>query len=374
MNRKLFGIIAILVVVALAVPAVFNYAHASSNANRTVMVYMAADNNLNDYAYKDLNEMMNVGSQNGINIVVFVDYSNDGAYYYYINHGSYTTLKSLGEVNTGDYNTLRSFVSRAVSNYPANHYALIIRDHGGARMGAARDDTNNGDHLTLDEIVSAISGYHFDLLGFDACLMGTIEVYRTLAPYADVLVLSEQTEPGYGRPYDDVLGYLVNNPSTTAADRAKNIVDYYYNRYQNAGISGVTLGAFDTAYANELKQKLDDFVYDVANNRGTYRYYKDRIRYYTTDFFYDLQADLMLYVYLSGYFVSEVSDTANAIIDLYFNHILINFKTDIKYAYGMSIFYPSDYRDYNNLADQYNSLQRSQNTVRDDLLYYLENY
>ena len=374
MNRKILGVIAIAVVIALAVPYLANGAHASTTANRTVMIYMAADNNLDPFAYKDLDEMQAVGSQNGVNIVVFIDYNNTGAYYYYINQGSHTVLKSLGEVNTGDPNTLRDFIAFAESSYPAYHYALIIRDHGGARLGAARDDTNGGDHLTLAEIVSAISGYHFDLMGFDACLMGTIEVYRTLAPYADVLVLSEQTEPGYGRPYTDVLGYLVNNPTTSAADRASNIVDAYYNRYQNAGISGVTLGAFNTAYADDLRKALDNFVYDVANNRGSFYYYKNSIRSRVTDFFYGLQVDLPLYVYLVGYYVSAIADTANALIDLYFNKVLINFKTDISGAYGMSLFYPDNAQYYSNLADQYNNLQRSQNTVRDDLLYYLENY
>ena len=374
MNRKLLGIVAVAVVIALAVPYFASHAQAATTANRTVMVYMAADNNLNDYATYDLQEMTRVGSQNGVNIVVFVDYAKMGAYYYYIEQGSYRTLKSLGEVNTGSYYTLRNFIVYAISNYPAHHYALIIRDHGGARTGAARDETNGNDHLTLSEIRSAISGYHFDLLGFDACLMGTIEVYRTLAPYADVLVLSEQTEPGYGRPYDDVLGYLVNNPYTSAADRAYNIVEYYYNRYQRAGISGVTLGAFNAAYADDLKKALDNFVYDVANNRGSFYRYKNSIRNGVTDFFYGLQVDLPLYVYLVGYYVSAISDTANALINLYFDKVLINFKTDIRGAYGMSIFYPSNSNAYNNLADQYNGLLRSQNTVRDDLLYYLINY
>ncbi|MCR5235609.1 MAG: hypothetical protein K6E34_00220 [Lachnospiraceae bacterium] len=37
---------------------------------------------------------------------------------------------------------------------------------------------------------------HFDFIGFDACLMATVETAYMLSPYADYMIASEEFEPG----------------------------------------------------------------------------------------------------------------------------------------------------------------------------------
>ena len=46
-----------------------------------------------------------------------------------------------------------------------------------------------------------VLGRKLDLLGFDTCLMSAYEVALQLAPYAEKLLASEETEPGHGWQY-----------------------------------------------------------------------------------------------------------------------------------------------------------------------------
>jgi hypothetical protein len=50
----------------------------------------------------------------------------------------------LGAVDMGDPNTLHDFLQWAVANYPADHYALILADHGGGLDGICYD-AHSGD-------------------------------------------------------------------------------------------------------------------------------------------------------------------------------------------------------------------------------------
>ena len=226
-------------------------------------VYLDADNNLDSYGVDDLNEMMQVGSTSDVGIVVMMDRASYGAKIYYVESGSTTVLEDLGEVNMGDPNTLNYFVSYIFNNYQSDHYALLLWDHGGGWIGACWDDSNSGDHLTLDEIQQALSGYHLDLIGFDACLMATIETAYELRNYADVLVASEETEPGNGWPYDTILSALTQNPTMTASDLGTTIVDKYMAYYGTSGSQ--TMAAIDLTKVADLAAALDQLAQALAN-------------------------------------------------------------------------------------------------------------
>ncbi len=65
-----------------------------------------------------------------------------------------------------------------------------------------------------------------DLLGFDACLMGSYEVASAVAPYGDRLVASAELEPGGGWDYG-ALQLFADDPAATADDLGVAIVDSY---------------------------------------------------------------------------------------------------------------------------------------------------
>jgi len=187
----------------------------------TVLTYSIADTDLEPFMMADLGEMGEVGSHGGLNLVALVDRSADytaepvlgqadwtGGKLLHVLPGGAEVMDDLGPVDTGDPAVLSSFITRGITAYPAEHYALIISDHGASWPGVGGDESADGDPLSLAELDDAIgSGLgsagvaRLDLLGFDACLMATYEVASTLAPRADRLLASQELEPGHGWNY-----------------------------------------------------------------------------------------------------------------------------------------------------------------------------
>jgi hypothetical protein len=105
---------------------------------------------------------------------------------------------------------LADFVKWGMDKYPAEHYALIISDHGGGWQGAVEDDSANT-WMTLPKLregleqAEAQTGRKLDFLGFDACLMASVEVVKELGPHADYMAVSEQTEGADGWGYSQLL-------------------------------------------------------------------------------------------------------------------------------------------------------------------------
>ncbi|MCX7804014.1 MAG: clostripain-related cysteine peptidase [Planctomycetota bacterium] len=115
------------------------------------------------------------------------------------------------------------------------------------------DDTDK-DAMPTRQMREALdaAGVRLDLIGFDACLMGMIEVAYELKDIgASVMVASEKTEPGPGWPYDTILRGLVANPSWTPAQLASRIVDAYYESY-----GGETMAAFDLSRIGSLAEAV----------------------------------------------------------------------------------------------------------------------
>jgi len=56
------------------------------------------------------------------------------------------------------------------------------------------------------------AGIKFDFIGFDACLMATVETALTMSQYGDYLIASEETEPGVGWYYTRHLAKIPQSP------------------------------------------------------------------------------------------------------------------------------------------------------------------
>lgn len=260
----------------------------ATGAEWTFMVYLDGDNDLESFALEDFQEMATVGSDTNINIVVLLDRISGGSNAY----GDWTDARrgivmngnvpdtswgtSIGEVNMGDPQTLIDFAEWAITNYPANHYALILWNHGaGWREALAKkeliykevcvDDTS-GDYLSMKEVKNALSTIsssygRIDLVGFDACLMGMVEVAYQIKDSADVMVSSEETVPGDGWPYHTILADLQSNPTMTPESLGTVIVDRYYEYYSYSEVcSAVALSQMGNLASsiNTLAQTIRD--------------------------------------------------------------------------------------------------------------------
>ena len=117
-----------------------------------------------------------------------------------------------GNANMGLPETLSAFLNYCGENYPAQHNVLILWDHGGGPLwGYGVDELYDSDSLLLDEMQAAMDasvfkggtdGKKLDLVGFDACLMGSLECMTIWQEYADFYVGSEELEPGDGWNYE----------------------------------------------------------------------------------------------------------------------------------------------------------------------------
>lgn len=225
----------------------------------TVLVYLAADNNLEQQAIGDIEEMSKAPNTR---FLVLLDrapgYSTDdvaglggdfeGTAWLDIQNGE-IEAREVEEVNTGDPEVLASFVEEGLEAAPDGHHALVIWNHGGAWRGAAWDDSSDHDHLSVPEISQGIAegldrvGVDgLDLIGFDACNMATYEVAAAMAPHAAYLLASEELEPGVGWDWTD-LGTPAHG--TTTRDLAANVIDGFVAQNDQAGSTDTTLSLLD---------------------------------------------------------------------------------------------------------------------------------
>jgi len=202
----------------------------------TVLVYMAGDNDLEPYLVNNLIALEKVGSNDGVNVVVELDRGEKpkspvtrwkGSRRFLVQKSednarvASPVVQELGPVNMADPQHLSDFIKWGMQNYPAKHYMVIINDHGYGFMGAA-DDKGNKDTMNLKEMHQAFdlaskgmqktvtegvkdatqaTGKKIDVIGFDACLMGMVEVGYELKDYADVMVASQEVIGSGGWPY-----------------------------------------------------------------------------------------------------------------------------------------------------------------------------
>lgn len=160
------------------------------------------------------------------------DLPKDGALDRFIVEGN--RLTRIDEVETSSMvnkDTLCDFLKWGMKNAPANHYILVLWDHGsGSAIGYGRDMLYTKEKaMSVTDIAKAIeeSGIKLDILGFDACLMGGVETGVALSDSAQYMIASEETEPGDGWNYKELIAYLDNNKDATSYSIAEIIINDY---------------------------------------------------------------------------------------------------------------------------------------------------
>ena len=195
----------------------------------TVMLYFDLRDEITEkWSLFDVNEAESIGSNDRVRIVSQVarysggntaDGDWSGARRYLLQPDDdmeairSPLLADLGQVNMADEDTLVDFVQWSAQNYPADHYALVMLDHGAGWPGGYLDRDSGGigrdnialaeqrgDLLFTMEIGRALERLRqaglpsLDLIGFDACLMASLEVFAEVAPYARYAVASQNVE------------------------------------------------------------------------------------------------------------------------------------------------------------------------------------
>ena len=171
----------------------------------------------------------------------------------------------------GERETLADFLRFASENYPADRTAVVFWNHGGGSVaGASFDELYDYDSLTLDEMYAAFAEVWeptlepgkqpLELVGFDTCLMATVDVAYTFCDLSRYLVASEETEPANGWYYSHWLGALARNPSMDGAILGRVICDSYFRGCVEAGTADdATLSLTDLSRLEGLLDAYESF-------------------------------------------------------------------------------------------------------------------
>lgn len=256
----------------------------------TLMLYMCASDLESEggFATEDLNEIMYGYNAGNLNVIVqtggTAEWQNtviadDRCQRYRVTEDGLELVDdSLGMQNMADGTTLTDFIRYCSSNYTADHYGLVLWDHGGGVVGGYGYDENfDGDSMSLTEMSHALEDaeIHLDMLGFDACLMANFETCLMAAPYVNYLIASEEPEPGCGWYYTDWIGKLSKNCGIPPESYGRQIIDDYIRESSwNSPSMYSTLGMFDLKQVTQkLLPALNQFSDDAAQqlSAGEYR-------------------------------------------------------------------------------------------------------
>ena len=361
-----------------------------------VMYYVDADNDLEQYLMNDLNEIESVNlADKEIKVIALVDrigshWSGDGDWadtrafeVGYDSAGYNSTLSSatkriaiptLGistsstvELNMGDPQVLSTFIAFTKSTYPADHYMLLMTNHGDGWKAKNLDlleedespvskaicyDATAHDILKVNEVSSAIQtgtgGVKLDIVAMDACLMGGVEVAYALKDVAGILVASSETIPGYGFPYTQIWQALKNQSGDISASLfAQTMVNKYYQTYTSGGhvenssytTQDITLSAIDLSKMATLALAIDDLASTYISDGYT-----------NIDALLGVQKfELNDYVDLYDYCQREsnYSDEINAVKTALTDAVILH-KSGSSYSnsHGLAIYFPRGYVDF----------------------------
>jgi len=209
---------------------------------RTVLVYLAADNDLSSFALKDLAEMkegMAQVSDGMLHLLVYIDTGSSPRLVELKKQNGQVVedvVRTYDDRNSVGVDETREVFADVFSNpdFKAESYGLIYWSHGDGWIpyGQAStrwvgQDKGDGDHrMNISELVTILQSVpHLDFLMFDACFMASVEVAYELRSFTDYYVGSPTETPGPGAPYQVLVPMMV---ADQAAIRMSNSYFAFY--------------------------------------------------------------------------------------------------------------------------------------------------
>lgn len=211
-----------------------------SGEGRTVLIYMAADNNLSGDGYDNIEQLLKgIGDFSG-HLVVYFDAGNANPVLLEIMNKNEQAIKRVvreyDEENSASPEVLSRVIRDTKNLFPADSYGLILWSHGlgwvpetfkfsrvfpfrleGNKLPRTKyfaEDTHLGDkqsgkaYMDIKDLREALPDNGFEFILFDACLMSGIEVMYELREKAHYIIASPAEILAEGFPYDRILHYL----------------------------------------------------------------------------------------------------------------------------------------------------------------------
>lgn len=260
---------------------------------RTVIVYMAADNDLYNYAISNINDMeAAMGNFNG-RLIVYLDPPADAdrpePYIMEIRHDKARTIqspvvKTYPEHNSASAVVMEQVIRDIIDIYPAESYGLILWSHGTGWIaqgtygpmlrsllhGIMPDvktfakDNSSGDEIDLRDLAEHLP-VRFDFIMFDVCLMGGVEVMYELRNKADYIIASAAEVLADGFPYEQTIPCLFGSEEQLIR-AAQNYMNHY--NAQSGAFRSATISITKTAELNALHDRVRELVRTRAAQRN----------------------------------------------------------------------------------------------------------
>lgn len=393
-----------------------------------IIEMFGGDNNLNDYVDEDLQEMA-AGNAGNFAVIALADYVDDAGKVMVLLPGKpFHTVESLGEIDTGDPDTLATFLARAlVTVKDVPHKAIGFWDHGSGvfdehdpdethlergrrrltvmprhlrsrsipgrrlfvspnrfiaqpRIRAMLHDQTNGGLLTNHEAHGVLkaafsragqTGGKVDLIFSDTCLNGMIEVLEQMAEFTHVVVGSEDLEPGDGWEYREWFQRMSAAPPADAFAWGQQAVAAFESGYASDTQSHpCTLAAFKTGTAltasmGELVRALDQCNFESM--RWVKLAIADTQSFAGYDSFdiHDFARKLQD-IAGSSQVASACGRVMAAIADACVHSVALG--DQVSNAHGLAFWFPNRLYDYGNVMETYRKLVYDQKTGWSDYL------
>jgi len=323
----------------------------------TIMIYMCGTDleSKSSMATRDIMEMAAASYGDNVRVILYtggclkwnnqIVSSRVNQIYEVAEGGLRTLVSDAGSAAMTKPETLASFIQWCAQNYPATRNELIFWDHGGGSVSGYGYDEKyaSAGSMSLAGINQALSagGVTFDFIGFDACLMATVENALMLEQYADYMIASEETEPGIGWYYTDWLNALGKNTSIPTIELGQKIVDSFVETCaQTCRGQPATLSVVDLAeLVNTVPSELRDFSRSLSTMITDNEYQavstaRNGAREFARSNKID-QIDLVDFAQNLG------TDEAKELSDALLGAVKYNrTSSDMTNAYGVSIYFP----------------------------------
>lgn len=356
---------------------------------KTIMVYMVGSDLESTYgaASRDILEMLNSGvDTTKTNLLIYTggtmewaisDIPADKNCIYRLDGEDFNLVKQYNSKNMGVSTTLAEFLSFGVNNYKADEYGLILWDHGGGPMLGYGLDENYNDMLQMNELETAMSaagfggGRKLEFIGFDACLMGTVEVAWSFKDYANYLIASQETEPGWGWDYK-FLKYL--DYYDGGENIGRSIIDFYFadseKRFKEdpSSWAELTLSCVDLSKVYAVETSLNTLFERVDSNilEGYFAKASQLRRNVKSfgKFSSGNSYDLIDMSHMASLLSADYGTEANQLMtDL--GKLVTYSRTNVNNASGISIYHPYDNARYmNSWINTFNGFGFAKNYAR----------
>lgn len=274
--------------------------------DRTVLVYMVAENSLSSFIYEDINEILKAKNDipNNCELILYIDDLNKPRIYNITNKTEGQLLSQLKaeyeydeDPNSASADVFGQVMKYVENKHKASKYGIVMWSHGSGwiestysgdqetrglhpKTAFGLDNQKNtssdvGHQMNIDALAKALSNFqNIDYIIFDACFMQTIESAYELRNAVRYIISSPAEIPGYGAPYDLTVKHLFRSEFNPDA-YIKEYYEYYLNNHE-VGM-GACLSAIDTKklemFADVTRQCLQGVSLADSSYVGVQNYF-----------------------------------------------------------------------------------------------------